>query len=179
MKKCCRCGEEKPLSEFNKDKHKPDGTRGICKICRKEDTKKYYYSHKDSIALKAKERNELKYSYPVNKEKRNAYMREYNKTYRRKEDKRELVFGQRQRERYKRKYGLTVEQVEQMHIDQDYKCAICGNEHDLLWVDHDHSNNEIRGLLCNNCNTGIGMFNDDTELLINAITYLLEFRKEG
>ncbi len=33
-KKCCRCRETKPISDFNKDKHQKDGLKGDCRACR-------------------------------------------------------------------------------------------------------------------------------------------------
>jgi hypothetical protein len=75
-----------------------------------------------------------------------------------------------------RTYGLTVEEYNQMLIDQKGACAIC-NIHQteldrILCVDHDHETGLIRGLLCSNCNTGIGYLKDSKEILINSIKYL-------
>jgi hypothetical protein len=50
-------------------------------------------------------------------------------------------------------------------------CKICGNTERLMW-DHDHSTEEFRGTLCTLCNTGLGMFRDNPELLRTAIRYL-------
>jgi Recombination endonuclease VII len=52
-------------------------------------------------------------------------------------------------------------------------CQICGNTQDLR-VDHDHATEPavIRGVLCNNCNTGVGMLGDDPECLELAAAYL-------
>ena len=49
-------------------------------------------------------------------------------------------------------------------------CHICGQK--ATRVDHCHSTNTVRGALCNNCNTGLGMFKDDQQLLKTAIYYL-------
>jgi hypothetical protein len=59
---------------------------------------------------------------------------------------------------------------------QDHRCAIC-NTHDSelskpLSLDHNHSTDEVRGLLCHHCNTGLGLFRDNPELLRAAIAYL-------
>lgn len=53
-------------------------------------------------------------------------------------------------------------------------CVICGSEEKLV-VDHDHSRNIVRGMLCNHCNRGLGHFRDDPYLLEFARIYLLYF----
>lgn len=81
-----------------------------------------------------------------------------------------------------RKYGLTIEEHEQMLAAQDGKCAICGNPPkpdgvraaSRLHVDHDHTTGKVRALLCNHCNRGLGAFGDNPELLTLAATYLRE-----
>lgn len=59
---------------------------------------------------------------------------------------------------------------------QDNKCAICdktivGRD---IHRDHDHDTGEWRGLLCNNCNRGLGHFQDNPELLATAAFYLVK-----
>lgn len=53
------------------------------------------------------------------------------------------------------------------------ECVICGENGPRLAVDHDHSNGNVRGLLCMNCNQGLGKFKDDPQLLEFARIYLL------
>lgn len=73
------------------------------------------------------------------------------------------------------RYGITVQQYESMFEDQGGVCAICGKScttGNRLAVDHSHADGRVRGLLCLNCNQGIGKFFDDPELLIKAAGYL-------
>jgi len=70
----------------------------------------------------------------------------------------------------RRKYGLTSEQYEQMLAKQDGRCRICRTEaNGRTWhVDHNHETGIVRGILCDNCNRGLGHFKDDADLLRRA-----------
>jgi hypothetical protein len=61
--------------------------------------------------------------------------------------------------------------VEWMILQQRGVCAICRTRK-ALHVDHDHATGRVRGILCFNCNRGIGKFGDDPALLRNAIAYI-------
>src|SRR5947208_2912357 len=74
-------------------------------------------------------------------------------------------------------YGLHSDDYHRMLVEQDGECAICRRPSvsvGPLFIDHDHDNNKVRGLLCNSCNLGLGNFKDDPYLLDDARTYLLE-----
>ena len=78
-----------------------------------------------------------------------------------------------------KKFGITVEQYEQMIVQQENRCAICSKHYDdfngrgkNFHIDHCHESGEVRGLLCSNCNTGLGQFKDNVKALENAIIYL-------
>ena len=70
----------------------------------------------------------------------------------------------------KRRYGLSDQQYQEM-VNTTPHCPICGSEEPLV-IDHDHSTSEVRGLICDSCNLGLGKFKDNIESLKNAITYL-------
>lgn len=71
-------------------------------------------------------------------------------------------------------YGLTMDEHDALLEKQGGVCAICREPPEGLWlnVDHDHSSGAVRGLLCNRCNTGLGLFQDDTRTLRAAVEYL-------
>ena len=77
--------------------------------------------------------------------------------------------------RYKRKYGISLQEFDQMFADQGGKCAICtkefGSESDAM-VDHHHGSGRVRGLLCRGCNLAIGYLRDDPVLMWNAAEYV-------
>ncbi len=75
------------------------------------------------------------------------------------------------------KYGITLEEWDKLLIDQQGHCAICGES--LLMgqinTDHNHITKNVRGLLCNKCNLGLGCFQVDekkSDLLLKAMNYL-------
>lgn len=81
------------------------------------------------------------------------------------------------------RYGLTPEQFRTMYESQNGQCMICRRElidrgHSGLQVDHSHTNNKVRALLCANCNRGLGQFCESTELLERAISYLRSYEEK-
>lgn len=78
--------------------------------------------------------------------------------------------------RIARRYGLTLEQYQEMLEAAQGVCPICKQERKLV-VDHDHKTGRVRGLLCQRCNLGIGLLGDDSQTLSNASDYLAESLK--
>lgn len=91
-----------------------------------------------------------------------------------------------------RKYGMSMEELEAMLYRQEQRCAICRRLWEdcvsvkrsryearflhYLCVDHDHTTGKVRGLLCNGCNTAIGMFGESQERFQAAAEYLAQHR---
>lgn len=77
-----------------------------------------------------------------------------------------------------RKYGITLEEYNKIFEKQNGCCAICRQHQSelkkKLAIDRNHNTGEVRGLLCDNCNHGLGMFHTDNgiDLLKKAIKYL-------
>ena len=83
-----------------------------------------------------------------------------------------------QKNNYKKRYGLTIEQKQAMIDAQDGKCAICKSDLETthnVCVDHCHKTNKIRGILCRKCNLGIGHLNDSPQILKSAQMYLEKY----
>lgn len=80
--------------------------------------------------------------------------------------------------RYQTIYGLTLEEYGRRFVAQMGRCAICAKDqrvlpgHGLLVVDHDHASGAVRGLLCSNCNTGIGLLGESIPAMAAAIQYV-------
>ena len=83
-----------------------------------------------------------------------------------------------------KRYGISVEDVESLLEESGHCCMICGvhadsishsrSKHSKLYIDHNHETNTVRGVLCGNCNAGIGMLQDSPDILNKAILYLQE-----
>lgn len=79
-----------------------------------------------------------------------------------------------------RKYGLSLDEYNKLKESQNFRCAICGvipdgnssRADDGFNIDHSHVTGRVRGLLCLNCNAGIGMLKDSETVLQLAINYL-------
>lgn len=79
------------------------------------------------------------------------------------------------------KYRIRAEDYQRIYDQQRGNCAICGNHYPpyapkqfnkCLYVDHDHNTGLVRGLVCQQCNIGIGLLGDSLESLLRAVNYL-------
>jgi Autographiviridae endonuclease VII len=160
--KICRlCGLDTPLERFYRAAGTRDGLRSECKECNlAQRAARYRKNPKPYIERVRKWQREN----PERLKARADAFRESGK--KRISDRKSHL---------KRKYGLTLEQYDEMHAAQDGVCAICRQprpEDRSLHVDHDHDTGEIRGLLCFKCNNALGDFNDDHDLFQRAADYL-------
>lgn len=118
-----------------------------------------------------------------------AYQRAYRDKHREKTNRQERERRARmtpeQRAHFNRKnsirgrFGISLEKYDEMVIAQNGLCAICRSpctKNVRLSIDHDHSTDQARGLLCFFCNAGLGMFKDCEDFLLEAVEYLRQYR---
>lgn len=97
-------------------------------------------------------------------------------------DKARKAYRSRNVDKYKdyelnRAYGISLDDYNSMREKQNYCCAICSTHESkavrgLLYVDHCHETSVVRGLLCSVCNKALGLFKDNPEFLLRAVSYL-------
>lgn len=129
--------------------------RSDCKKCCARSSREYYRRDPERI----KERN---------KKRRKEYP--------------ELTRSIDRKHHYRTQYGLGIEEVHAILEKQEGRCAVCkikdfmgpGKRH---CVDHDHITGKIRGILCQRCNTAIGLMDDDPLRLQAACKYLENWKR--
>ena len=83
----------------------------------------------------------------------------------------ERLYGNSRHYHLKRRYGIGADDFDALVVQQGGVCAICGREAPEH-VDHSHESGAVRGILCFNCNGGLGQFKDSVDSLVNAVAYL-------
>ena len=103
-----------------------------------------------------------------------AKIAEYNREYRQKN--REKLAKMRRNNHLQCRYGITLEDYDQMLEVQQGRCAVCSSKPQMkrLAVDHNHSTGKVRGLLCDRCNRALGLLNDDYQIAKSMESYLRE-----
>lgn len=157
-------------------------------MTKKERARRYRDTHRDDIraynkAYELRNRERVRQRRRAwrqrNLQKVREYFREYARNHRAKYPERHRAIKcasyKRNRDRLRAaKYGITELNYLAIHSAQEGKCAICGSPFcgKSPRIDHDHATGIVRGLLCHNCNAGIGLFKDRPELLRSAASYL-------
>lgn len=168
LKRCSKCGDFKTIDCFSKNKGRKDGLRDWCRLCVAVANKAYRI--KRFSRDPEKERAYYKEYAERNKDRIAEWRKEWKKK------NRELFSKRHYKYNLYNKYGLTEAELVLVIQNQNGKCAICylelfkikGKPH----IDHDHITGQIRGVLCSNCNIGIGFLKDSPEILLSAISYL-------
>lgn len=183
-KLCPQCRRSLPASAFHRNRRRPDGLAFYCKTCaaaRSEASRR-----KRGIAPQRRAAvpvaDGLKWCpdceqiKPVDDFPRttNASGRHSNckpcHIARGNESKQRLYGGNREYH-LRRRYGVGEKEFQELLAEQGGVCAICRRP-DPEHLDHDHRTGWVRGILCFNCNGGLGQFKDNPDVLARAITYL-------
>jgi len=149
-KVCLDCRIAKPLSEYHRHNATKDRHQVICKPCMSARNRIWKTRNPEKLA-----------AYERNRPRKPAAVR--------------------RDEQLRREYGIDLARYDELVKQQRGLCAICqeapmpvpGKEI-ALYVDHCHTTNKVRGLLCQNCNFAIGHMKDDVARLRAAIAYLEE-----
>ena len=163
MKKCRKCGARKPLEDFYKMKGMKDAYRNDCKACDLVAEHERYLRNPETEIARVKKRQQ------GNGERLNAYRRDHRQL--------ESTKRRGRSSHLKRKFGLTLDQYDELLVQQGGVCAICEDPPEdgkAFHIDHDHETGEVRGLLCLRCNNGLGQFKEDSDLLKKAMVSVID-----
>lgn len=137
-----------------------------CTICGETKPLDRYYSRGDRKGLRAECKD-------CNRATRAVWYQEH------KDEQKQRVSSWMKRNPEKRRayhlksaYGITQADYERMHAEQEGRCGICFEPHDVLMVDHNHDTNKVRGLLCRKCNRSIGQLGENPETLRRAAAWV-------
>lgn len=147
MKICSRCKVSKEVSFFGLCSRSRDRLKSACKLCTNEMGRVCEKKHSAARRVQRKTYRSL------HKDKFKSYRKRAN-----------LIYN----------YGMTVENFNQMSLTQKNRCAVC-NQIKKLVVDHCHTTGKIRGLLCQQCNSGLRYFKDSLYNLTSAYRYIFQF----
>lgn len=195
---CSKCELEKEQTEFSRARSSTRGYAYWCKSCmkiymnspdQKNKTREYYkredviermreYRSQPTYKEKKKADNKRRYKNGGYERHRVYYLRNRNKILA-KQKTPEARLSQKYK-KLKYKYGITKQQYKNLCDSQNGRCAICEKELDMAkntCIDHDHKTGKIRGILCSNCNRGLGGFMDNQEFTRSATEYLIKYKK--
>lgn len=178
MKTCKKCNIAKSKDDFYFYKSK-NYTDGMCKICRNESNKNWRREALPEVDLYKREKliasgknichvcEEIK---PLDAFKKAKHIKTgYHNTCK------GCKSISDKNAKLKKHYGINLCEYNKLIVKQNNACEICkipfNNVVDVC-VDHDHSTKEVRGLLCQSCNRGIGLLKENIQVLYSAIRYL-------
>lgn len=187
IRTCTKCGIDKPNDQFwiRSTKGGVIKRKSNCVKCCNAQKRIHYEIHRERIIARQKEyvkenaeacRKRQQEWYARNKEKCKATTKlwyENNKASIREKEKTPEGRARKRSNWIKTKYGISQSDFEIMNSRQGGVCAICQKDRGLvLNTDHCHKTGAVRGLLCRDCNVGLGFFKDSQTALQKAISYL-------
>jgi hypothetical protein len=185
VKECPQCRRLLPSADFHRNRRRVDGLAYYCKQCavaRSEESRrkrgiKQRRQPSEPVPAGSKWCPDCDIVKPLEAFARTRATNTGYHSYRlpchnaRGNETRQRLYGGSREYHLRHRYGIGQIDVDEMLAAQQGRCAICGAP-DPQHVDHDHRNGWVRGILCFNCNGGLGQFKDDPRLLAGAYTYL-------
>lgn len=171
---CNKCKTDKPIKDFSKNKHTKYGFCNTCKECSLNLLRNWVKLPVDPIS-------DTKHCNTCNT---NKPIQEFTNNRGGSDGLSSKCRDCSRKEKFKIRYGITVEEYDIMFKNQNGRCGICNNPESenqihnrtnlpsALAVDHCHITGKIRGLLCSGCNRGLGAFRDNPVSIDKASAYL-------
>lgn len=177
--RCCTCKQTLPLDDFHLSRSGTHGRAGRCKPCvsiksrewraanpkRKTETDAAWYRNNTQKAIAQAARWKRKNPDRTAKAEKRYQLKNYMKI---------------REKRLKKKYGIDFAVYDKIMDAQRDACAVCARQFGYgnpPQVDHCHATGAVRGILCNKCNKGLGMFDDSVRVLNSAIAYILQYSR--
>ncbi|MCU1603049.1 MAG: Recombination endonuclease [Frankiales bacterium] len=186
-KTCLDGGISKPLDDFPRHRNMEGGRHRYCRDCmnvrsresyrRRQARKGRQVREPELLPTGTKRCRDCSAVLPLDGFPRNKNSKDGRHPYckpchsQRGEETRQRLYGGGRHCHLMLRYGIAAAAVERMIEEQSGLRARCG-ENPPEHVDHDHETGEVRGILCFNCNGGLGQFKDRVDILTKAITYL-------
>lgn len=170
IKVCTLCNEEKSIEEFPLayNKKYPDLRKSRCRKCCNKIQEEGRIKNEDRKKYK-REQNRLWNQKNREKVSQQAYLR-----YLKKKAENPEFFKEKGRiNYYKKTFGITPEQAQEIINKENGICPICKQESKLV-LDHNHITGKIRKAICHHCNAGIGFLKESEKIMLAAIEYLKE-----
>lgn len=162
MKICKNCGDLKALRFFSKNIRMKDGRVNRCCECSKISARKSREKYKE-LGRKITEEQKV-----INNNRSRKF----------KLKNLERVRAQQRKSFLKARYDFTQQEFFELFKKQNFSCAICSstNLHGKrnMYLDHNHSNGKVRGILCLKCNAGLGQLSDNPQTILKAYRYLIK-----
>jgi len=150
MKVCKKCKRELSLEMFSKHPKSKDRLQGSCKECER----KWYKSWRARPEVLKRIKEQQKQWAKRNVDNRKLNRKKYN---------------------LKVNFGISIEDYNKLLLRQNGVCAVCGsNTNRSLAVDHNHETGKVRGLLCGNCNTALGLLRENIQIIEKLKGYLVD-----
>ncbi|WAU80726.1 endonuclease VII domain-containing protein [Streptomyces sp. Qhu-G9] len=169
---CVRCGETKPDAAFAPKRSNLDGLQHRCRDCAAGSDRKRQQATGRALPARGAVPEGYKHCQGCGESKPQS------EWYRRSSATGELASRCRacrsvrdRADRLKRNYGLTEAERDEMIASQKGLCVICLKA-PAVQVDHCHKTGRVRGVLCFNCNSGLGLLRDDPDVMYRAADYL-------